>query len=116
MRKRIFILLGALALGLAVLAGVALLFGPTLFEMQEITVEDFSADGPILDIGGGGEGIIGRMKTTQVVAIDISREELADAPAGPLKIVMDATDLKFLDGSFATATSFYTLMYIPEAG
>lgn len=40
---------------------------------------------------------------------------MAQAPTGPLKIVMDATDLKFLDGTFNTATSFFTLMYMkPE--
>jgi len=33
---------------------------------------------------------------------------LEEAPAGPLKIVMDATDLKFLDSAFDTATAFAT--------
>ena len=85
------------------------------YEQQDLTVEDFAADGLILDIGGGGEGIIGCVKGEQVVAIDLNRRELAGAPAGPLKLVMDATDLKFLDDSFATATSFFTLMYMkPE--
>ena len=84
------------------------------FERQEITVPDFQASGFILDIGGGGEGIIGRMKSTQVIAIDISKRELEEAPAGPLKIVMDASDLQFLDSTFNTATIFYTLMYMRE--
>jgi ubiquinone/menaquinone biosynthesis C-methylase UbiE len=85
------------------------------FERQEVAVADFGASGYILDIGGGGEGIIGRMKPSQVVAIDLFKEELLEAPPGPLKIVMDATDLKFLDGSFKTATAFYSLMYMkPE--
>jgi ubiquinone/menaquinone biosynthesis C-methylase UbiE len=65
-----------------------------------------------VDIGGGGEGIIGRLKGEQVIAIDPSKRELEEAPSGPLKIVMDATDLQFLDSSFHTATSFFTLMYI----
>lgn len=85
------------------------------FEQQTVTVEDFAADGHVLDIGGGGEGIIGLLKPAQVVAIDINRRELQDAPAGPLKIVMDATDMKFLDGSFKTATCFFTLMYMKPA-
>jgi SAM-dependent methyltransferase len=85
------------------------------FEEQEITVPDFAASGWILDLGGGGEGIIGRLKPSQVVAIDLIKRELAEAPAGPLKIVMDATDLKFLDGSFRTVTAFYMLMYVPQA-
>ena len=84
-------------------------------DQQEVSVPDFEASGYILDIGGGGEGIIGRLKGEQVVAIDPSRRELEEAPSGPLKIVMDATDLQFLDSSFLTATSFFTLMYVKAA-
>lgn len=82
------------------------------FERQTLEVGDFDASGYVLDIGGGGEGIIGRMKPSQVVAIDLSKRELEESPAGPLKIVMDATDLKFLDASFDTVTAFYSLMYM----
>jgi SAM-dependent methyltransferase len=85
---------------------------PYTFPRQELTVADFPAEGYILDIGGGGEGVIGRLKGSQVVAIDLIERELADAPPGPLKIVMDARDLKFLDRSFRTATAFFTLLYI----
>ena len=79
---------------------------------QTVTVEDFDAQGFILDIGGGGEGVIGQLKGQQVIAIDISKRELEEAPPGPLKIVMDARDLKFLDNTFNTATVFFTFMYI----
>ncbi|UCE21095.1 MAG: class I SAM-dependent methyltransferase [Candidatus Aminicenantes bacterium] len=82
---------------------------------QTVTVEDFSAEGFILDIGGGGEGVIGQLKGQQVIAIDISKRELEEAPPGPLKIVMDARDLKFLDNTFNTATVFYTFMYIASS-
>jgi len=82
------------------------------FDRQDFTVADFQATGHVLDIGGGGEGIIGQMKPAQVIAIDLSKRELEEAPAGPLKIVMDATDLKFLDASFDTATAFFSLMYM----
>lgn len=81
-------------------------------EQQSVTVEDFAAEGFILDIGGGGEGVIGQLKGQQVIAIDISKRELDEAPAGPLKIVMDARELKFLDDAFNTATVFFTFMYI----
>lgn len=85
------------------------------FEPQDFTVADFEAAGYILDIGGGGEGIIGLMKPSQVIAIDLYKRELEEAPPGPLKIVMDATDLKFLDKSFDTVTAFFSLMYMrPE--
>ena len=82
----------------------------------EVGLPDFPAQGLILDIGGGGEGVIGQLKGTQVVAIDLSKRELEDAPGGPLlKIVMDARDLKFLDKTFDTATVFFTFMYIAPA-
>ncbi len=82
----------------------------------EVAVPDFPAEGLILDIGGGGEGVIGQLKGRQVVAIDLLKQELEDAPGGPLlKIVMDARALGFLDGSFDTATVFFTFMYVMPA-
>ena len=83
------------------------------FETHEIVVSDFETDGYVLDLGGGGEGIIGRLKPDQVVAIDPNERELAEAATGPLKVVMDARDLRFLDDTFSAVTSFFTLMYIP---
>src|SRR4051812_22495592 len=85
------------------------------YEKQELKLPDFPAEGFILDIGGGGEGVIGRMKGSQVVAIDLYAWGMKKTPPGPLKLVMEATDLKFLDGSFGAVTSFFTLMYMqPE--
>jgi SAM-dependent methyltransferase len=85
------------------------------FEKQELEVADFPAEGWILDIGGGGEGVIGRLKGSQTVAIDLYSWGLRRTPSGPLKLVMDATDLKFIDESLGTVTSFFTLMYMnPE--
>jgi ubiquinone/menaquinone biosynthesis C-methylase UbiE len=76
------------------------------FEKQEIIVEDFDSPGYILDIGGGGEGIIGKLKGKQVVAIDPNKQELEEAPVGSLKVIMDATDLQFLDNTFSVASCF----------
>ncbi len=82
----------------------------------EVAVPDFPAQGLVLDIGGGGEGVIGQLKGRQVIAVDLSKDELVDAPGAPLlKIVMDARDLKFLDRTFDTATVFFTFMYIAPA-
>ena len=82
----------------------------------EVVLEDFPAEGLILDIGGGGEGVIEQLKGKQTIAIDLSKRELDEAPGDPLlKIVMDARELKFLDGTFATATVFFTFMYINPA-
>lgn len=71
--------------------------------------------GKILDIGGGGEGIIGRLYRGQVIAIDNRQEELDEAPDGFEKILMDATKLTFEDTSFDHATFFFTLMFMSTA-
>ena len=86
------------------------------FETQTVQVHDFECSGFILDIGGGGEGIIGILKGQDVIALDFRKEELEEAPPGPLKIVMDARELQFLDGAFATATAFFSLMYLKSRG
>jgi ubiquinone/menaquinone biosynthesis C-methylase UbiE len=81
-------------------------------EQQTVALHDFPAQGLILDIGGGGEGVIGQLKGAQVVAIDVFPRELAGTPSGPLKIIMDARELKFLDSTFNTVTSFFACMFI----
>ena len=68
--------------------------------------------GNILDIGGGGEGIIGRLYQAQVTAIDHRQEELDETPGGFEKIRMDATDLHFPAFSFEHVTFFFTLMFM----
>lgn len=70
--------------------------------------------GSILDIGGGGEGIIGRVYPAQVTAIDIRREELEEAPGDFTRIQMDACRLGFKDESFDHVTAFYCLMYLEK--
>lgn len=71
--------------------------------------------GPILDVGGGGEGVIGQLYGRLVVAIDNSKEELDEAPDGFVKLVMDASAMTFNSDSFESATFFYSLMFMDEA-
>lgn len=68
--------------------------------------------GAILDIGGGGESIIGRLYKRQVIAIDNCQTELDEAPEGFEKVLMDATELAFPDNSFDHVTSFFTMMFM----
>ena len=83
--------------------------GPLKIDLTNIEMK-----GRIIDIGGGGEGIIGQLGGQKVIAIDPSKRELEEAPENKaLNIIMDAKDLKFLDSTFDSATSFFTLMYIP---
>ena len=83
-------------------------------DLHAMDISNVELRGRILDIGGGGEGIIGQLKGKRVVAIDLRESELIEAAPGDyLKIVMDAKELKFLDESFETATAFFTFMYAP---
>ena len=71
--------------------------------------------GSILDMGGGGEGVIGRVYRDQVTAIDNRQEELDEAPDGPaVKLLMDATALTFPDCAFQHVTAFFSFMYMPH--
>jgi ubiquinone/menaquinone biosynthesis C-methylase UbiE len=80
---------------------------------QEITLNNIPGEGYLLDIGGGGEGVIGQLEGTRVVAIDKRKDELEEASIGDyLRIVMDATNLNFLDSSFNIATAFFSMMYM----
>ena len=83
-------------------------------EKHIVNVSNVELKGKILDIGGGGEGIIGQYKGKSVIAIDKLKSELEEAINGEyLKIIMDAEDLKFLDETFDTVTAFYMFMYVP---
>ena len=83
-------------------------------EQQFIDISNIQFSGRVLDIGGGGEGIISRRAGDKVVAIDTRKEELEETPDIGLKIIMDACELKFLDQSFENITCFFTLMYMGE--
>jgi len=83
-------------------------------KIHSVELTPIETDGLILDIGGGGEGIIGKLNGKQVVAVDTSERELRETQSKALKVVMDATDLKFLPESFSVCTSFFSLMYIPN--
>lgn len=68
--------------------------------------------GSILDVGGGGEGVIGRLYGSAVTVIDNRQEELDEAPCSCPKLLMDAASLAFADASFENVTFFYSLMYM----
>lgn len=53
---------------------------------QKVTIEREIKGERILDIGSGGGGIIGLCYGEKVVAIDPRKDELEEAPEGPLKI------------------------------
>ena len=75
-----------------------------------IEIEPIETEGYILDIGGGGEGIIGKLNGRDAISIDLSF--LTHQDSDSLKILMDASDLKFLSCQFEVAAAFFTFMYI----
>lgn len=84
-------------------------------DVENILIKlDQDLQGSILDIGGGGEGIIGRRYGAQVIAIDNRQEELDEAPDGFEKVLMDARQLTFLETSFDHVTFFYSLMFMSK--
>ena len=79
---------------------------------QIINLSTTTFNGKVLDIGGGGEGIIARIGGNNVLAIDRLADELAESPDVGWKVVMDACQLNFIDNYFDNATLFYSLMYM----
>lgn len=88
------------------------LYTASFAPVQETDLTSLKLSGKTLDVGGGGEGIIGMLAPELVTSIDISEEELLEAPEGPVKIVMDASAMTFEDDSFSTVVCFYSLMFM----
>ncbi|MFX1254398.1 MAG: class I SAM-dependent methyltransferase [Promethearchaeota archaeon] len=89
-------------------------FRSYLFRRQEVIIEDIPS-GRVLDIGGGGEGVIAQIGAERVTAIDKRESEIKDAQSKAPTAnwhVADARDLSFEDESFNNATAFFSLMYM----
>jgi len=74
--------------------------------------------GRVLDIGGGGEGVIGQAGGSGVVAIDKYLSEIHEARGkapSTVWMVADATELPCKSHSFDHATAFFSCMYMPDA-
>ncbi|MFX0091689.1 MAG: class I SAM-dependent methyltransferase [Candidatus Hodarchaeota archaeon] len=71
--------------------------------------------GRILDVGGGGEGIVAQIGKERVTAVDRLESEIEEArPNAPTATwrVADARDLPFENESFDNATAFFSFMYM----
>ena len=85
-----------------------------LFRKQKIVIEEIPS-GKIIDIGGGGEGIIAQIGGENVTAIDKRESEIKEArskaPTATWRVA-DARNLPFDNSSFDNATAFFSLMYM----
>lgn len=82
--------------------------------IQEITLNKFTEDGLIADIGGGGEGLVSRIEGARVCAIDYRISEIREAQIhGPPSnwFVSDARCLCFHDETFDIATLWFSMGY-----
>ena len=83
--------------------------------IQKITLEHIKTKGLILDIGGGGEGLVSRIEGYKVCAIDIRMSEIKEAQIhGPPSnwFVGDGQYLCFRDGVFDIVTMWFSLGYM----
>jgi len=81
-------------------------------KIQDVKLIKEYIDASILDIGGGGEGFIGKLYGRNVISLDAREDELLETKNDSIKLVMDARDLKFTDENFDVVTLFYSLMYM----
>ena len=82
----------------------------------QINVQPILTNLKVLDIGGGGAGVIGRMMpNNNLYIVDRSESELRDAEEKGAKgnlVVGDARKLKYPSNYFDAITIFFSLMYI----
>ncbi len=84
---------------------------------QEIQLQHIERKGLILDIGGGGEGLVSRIEGSRVFAIDIQMDEIREARIhNPPSnwFVADGTTLPFRERVFDVATLWFSLGYMNE--
>jgi len=85
--------------------------------IQKIALEHIDTEGLILDIGGGGEGLVSRIEGSKVCAVDIRMSEIREAQIhGPPSnwFVGDGQALCFQDDVFDIATLWFSLGYMSD--
>jgi ubiquinone/menaquinone biosynthesis C-methylase UbiE len=85
--------------------------------VQKITLEKIHTEKLILDIGGGGEGLVSRIEGAKVCALDIRISEIREAQIhGPPAnwFVGDGQNLCFQDGTFDVVTLWFSLGYMSD--
>jgi len=93
---------------------VQMIFTALTKPKQDISIQEIPT-GRVIDIGGGGEGVIAQIGGARVVAIDKYVSEIHEARGKALDgawIVADATALPFDSQCFDNATAFFSCMYM----
>ena len=85
--------------------------------IQKIVLEHIQTEGVILDIGGGGEGLVSRIEGSKVCAVDIRLSEIREAQIhGPPSnwFVGDGQALCFQEEVFDVVTLWFSLGYMSD--
>lgn len=85
--------------------------------LQDIKLRHIRHEGLIVDIGGGGEGLVSRVETTRVCAVDISLNKIREALIHGLVsqwLLSDGRALPVKDDVFDVATLWFSLGYIQD--
>ncbi|MFX0054421.1 MAG: class I SAM-dependent methyltransferase [Candidatus Hermodarchaeota archaeon] len=85
--------------------------------VQKIELEQLPREGLIIDIGGGGEGLVSRIETSRVCAVDFNLNKIREAMIyGQMSqwILSDARMLPVKDEGFNVATLWFSLGYIQD--
>jgi ubiquinone/menaquinone biosynthesis C-methylase UbiE len=93
---------------------VQMIFAALTKPKQHISIHEIPT-GRVIDIGGGGEGVIAQIGGARVVAVDKYVSEIHEARGkalGVAWIVADATALPFDSQCFDNATAFFSCMYM----
>ena len=81
---------------------------------QSIALERIPRKGLILDIGGGGEGLVSRLEGQRVCAVDIRFDKIQEARLYDVHsqwTLADACSSCFRDASFKVATFWFSMGY-----
>jgi ubiquinone/menaquinone biosynthesis C-methylase UbiE len=84
---------------------------------QKIKLERFENEDLILDIGGGGEGLVSRIEGDRVCALDIRMSEIREAQIHGHStnwFVADGRNLCFKDEVFDVVTLWFSLGYMSD--
>ena len=93
---------------------VQMIFTAVTKPKQHISIQEIPK-GRVIDIGGGGEGVIAQAGGARVVAIDKYVSEIHEAREKALDVpwmVADAAALPFESCCFDNATAFFSCMYM----
>lgn len=85
--------------------------------LQMIELNELPAKGRIIDVGGGGQGLVSKIRGSQVCAVDIDMNKIREAQIYDFEshwLLADGRALSFKDASFDTATLWFSLGFIHD--